>query len=286
MPTDRGAGVEGRGDVTGRLVPTNGVETYSLRRGAGPPVVFIHGLVLDHGMWTEQATALADAFTTVAYDVRGHGRTGGSDVDPYSVGLFAADRDALLTALELERPVGGCLAQAYAAAHPANVAGLVLVDTFPPGPIAGRARLLFANLRVLARLDRIVRYKRLNRLQTRIGNLLAPGVAGDGERLQRRMDESPTISHMEFKKIARATAAFATTRADLSEVRAPTLVLYGEHVPELLRELALAIPTRLGTGDVDIEAVPDAGHASSIDNPAVVTDRVRAFATKVTATGA
>jgi len=280
-----GESATGEHATTGRSARTNGIETYYVCRGEGPPVVFVHGMAMDHRMWDGQTTALSDEFTTVAYDVRGHGRTGGSDAALYSVDLFAADLDALLNALAMERPVlvglslGGCIAQAYAAAHPENVAGLVLADTFPPGPLSVRARLLFSNLRVLARLDRIVRYKRLNRLQMWVGDKLSPGVAGEGagERIQRLMESSPTIPHEEFAKIARATAAFSTTPLDLSGVIAPALLLYGERVPGPLQDLARTVPARLGSTKVTVTEVPNGGHASNVDNPAFFTEEVREF---------
>ena len=66
-------------EVERGTVRTNGVETYYERRGDGPPVVFVHGMFMDTAMWEAQAEALSDDFTTVTYDVRGHGHTGGSD---------------------------------------------------------------------------------------------------------------------------------------------------------------------------------------------------------------
>ncbi|MFB6140372.1 MAG: alpha/beta fold hydrolase [Halosimplex sp.] len=119
-------------------VRTNDVETYYERRGEGPPVVFVHGAIVDHSQWDPQLEALSDEYTTVAYDVRGHGRTGGSPRSAYSMDLFADDLHALLDALDIENPVlcglstGGCIAQVYAARHPDRVAGLVLADTFAP----------------------------------------------------------------------------------------------------------------------------------------------------------
>jgi pimeloyl-ACP methyl ester carboxylesterase len=186
-----GAGVEAG------TVRTTDVATYYERRGSGPPIVFVHGMAMSTAEWDPQAAALAGEFTTVAYDVRGHGHTGGSDRAAYSMDLYAVDLDALLAALDVERPVvcglsmGGCIAQAYAATHPEHVAGLVLADTFTAAPLPFRARLLFANLRVLGLLDRVVRYTTLNRVQTWIGDRLAPGVAGDGVTTQRLMEAAP-----------------------------------------------------------------------------------------------
>lgn len=181
------------------VIQTNDIETYYEHRGDGPPIVFIHGMFMSTTMWESQMDALSDAYTTIAYDVRGHGYTGGSDRTPYSIDLFAADLDALLDALEIERAVicglsmGGTIAQAFAAAHPEKVAGLVLADTFASGPLPLSGRLAMANIRFLSRLDHIVNYKTLNRVQMWVGHRLVPGMSGDFKTVQRLVDDAPTI---------------------------------------------------------------------------------------------
>ncbi len=270
-------------------IEANGIETYYERRGSGPPIVFAHALFMNTTQWDEQVEQLRTAFTTLTYDARGHGQTGGSRRPRYDVDLFARDLDALLEALDVEQPIicglsiGGCIAQAYAARHPDRVRGLILADTFASAPVPLGARVLFANLRTFALLDRFVRYPALNRLQLRIGNRLSPGVGGDPERIQSVMEAGPTISHAEFAKIARGMARFPDTEIDLSRVTAPTLLLYGDHLPRVMRDMHPRIAARLTSADVTVRAVPDAGHASNLDNPQFFTDAVRAFATEVTA---
>ena len=264
-------------------VTTNGVETYYERRGSGPPVVFVHGAILDHAQWDPQVEALADDYDVVAYDVRGHGRTGGSDVDAYSVELFAADLHALVTALDLDRPIvcglstGGCIAQVYAATHPDEISGLVLADTFGPdlhgyGEWVQRSLLLRATVPFV----RLVGYERVERalvwLQQR---LHGEGVSGDYEEVEALRSARPKLSTPEFAKVVRAVAAFHETAVDYGAITAPTLVLYGEHEPPFLRrhapELAAAI------ANATVTEVPDAGHASNLDNPDVFTAELRAF---------
>jgi pimeloyl-ACP methyl ester carboxylesterase len=268
-------------------VETNGIRTYYERRGEGPVVVFVPGMATTTTVWERQAEALADEYTTVAYDVRGHGRTGGSSVDPYSVDLFAEDLDALIEALGIERSVlcglsmGGAVAQAYAAKHPERVAELVFADTFSAGPLPLAGRLAFANIRFLGWLQGYVDYRRLNRLQIRVGNLLSRGWAGDGVTVQTLMEQDPRIQSGEFRKIARATAEFPGSDLDYAAVAAPTLILYAENAPRGMRAMATGIRDALVSADVDIEAVPDAGHAVNLDNPEFVERAVRAFLGRV-----
>lgn len=267
-------------------VRTGDVETYYVQRGTGPPVVFVHGMLMTSAMWEPQLDALDDAFTCIAYDVRGHGRTGGSDRERYSIELFAADLAALFDALDLDRAVvcglsmGGAVAQAFAAAHPERVAGLVLADTFPAGPLPLTGRLAMANIRFLARLDRLVDYRTLNRWQLRVGNLLLPGVAGDEATVQRLVEDAPHISHDEFVKIADATAGFQHSDVDCSVVTAPALVVHGEHLPTANEATTERLLAQLRNADPVVHVVPDSGHASNLDNPAFFTARLREFLTE------
>ena len=272
-----------RGAVETGFAETNGIETYYERRGEGPPVVFVHGTLMSTTAWDAQVEALSGEYTTITYDVRGHGRTGGSDVESYSFDLYAEDLHALLAALDVGKPVlvglsgGGCIAQVYAARHPENVAGLVLSDTFTTGPLSLSGRLLFANLRVFGLLDSVVRYTTLNRLQLWVANRLAPGSGGDEVTTQRLIEEAPTITHREFVKITDAMASFPSSDFDGTGITAPALVLYGERTPATFRAMHARVPEGLPNAEVEVQVVPDGGHASNVDNPEFFTEAVRGF---------
>jgi pimeloyl-ACP methyl ester carboxylesterase len=262
-------------------VRTNDIETFYVRRGDGPPVVFLHGAMVDHRQWAPQVDALADAYTTVAYDLRGHGRTGGSARGSYSMGLFADDLGALLDALALERPVlcglstGGCVAQVYAARHPDRVAGLVLADTFTAARLDWRDRLQFALMRAVVPAVGVVGYERVERAVVRIQEAVQSGAAGDYGNVERLHSEGPRMDATEVRKVLGALVAFPRATLDLTTIAAPTLVLYGENDAGFIRRhcraLGAAIP------DAAVRVVPDAGHVSNLDAPEFVTATLREF---------
>jgi pimeloyl-ACP methyl ester carboxylesterase len=264
-------------------IETNGIETYYERRGSGPPVVFVHGSMVDHSHWLPQAEALADAYTTVVYDLRGHGRTGPSVRDRYSVALFVADLDALVAGLGLERPVvcgtsmGGAVAQVYAATHPETVAGLVLAETFTAGHLDPRERLQWAFLRAMVLPVRLVGFERANRLNVRVNELLNRGSSGDPGTVDELVEAGPSITTDEFAKVARTMTRFAGGRdgVDLAAITVPTLVVYGENEIGLVkrhsRELSATIP------DATLRVVPEGGHASNLDDPEFFTATLREF---------
>lgn len=264
------------------IVRTNDIETYYERRGSGPPVVFVHGAVLDAAQWTPQMDALDGEYTTVAYDVRGHGRTGGSARESYSVELLAEDLRALVAALDLDRPVvcglsmGGCIAQVYAAAHPDEVAGLVLAGTFTPELFDRREWLQrSATLRATVPFVRLLGYERVEKTMVWFHERFSKGVSGDYGRVERLRAAGPKMETAEFAKVVCAVAAFHETDVDYAAIVAPTLVLYGEREPSFVRRHAAKMGSEIAR--VTVREVPDAGHVSNLDDPAFFTDAVRAF---------
>lgn len=263
-------------------VQTDDIATYYERRGDGPPVVFVHGAVLDHSQWDPQTEALYDVYATYAYDVLGHGRTGGSDRGVYSVDLFADDLAAFVDALDIDRPVvcglstGGCIAQVYAACHPGRLSGLVLADTFT-ADLLSRGEWLQRSLLLRATVPpvRLVGYERVEKALVWIQERLSPGASGDYENVEALRAEGPKMATEEFAKVIRAVALFHETEVDLSAIDVPTLVLYGENERPFMRRHAPILGAEIPNATV--RAVPDAGHASNLDNPAFFTGALSEF---------
>ena len=56
-------------------IDVNDTTLYYERAGTGPAIMFVHGMCGDADVWAEQAHRLADRFTCVRYDRRGHSRS-------------------------------------------------------------------------------------------------------------------------------------------------------------------------------------------------------------------
>jgi len=77
------------------------IEIYYEDHGSGSPVVLIHGWPLNGEAWEKQTAALLEAgHRVIMYDRRGFGRSSKPGVG-YNYDTFAADLNALLSALEL-----------------------------------------------------------------------------------------------------------------------------------------------------------------------------------------
>jgi 3-oxoadipate enol-lactonase len=99
-----------------------------------PRLALIHSLALSGAMWSEVVSLLASTAEILVYDCRGHGQSERRP-GPYSVELFVDDLAAVLdscgwsSASVAGCSMGGCVAQAFAAAYPQRVRGLALIDT-------------------------------------------------------------------------------------------------------------------------------------------------------------
>jgi 3-oxoadipate enol-lactonase len=118
-------------------------------RPGAPRVVLIHSLALDRSIWDGTIPLLAAHAEVLVLDCRGHGRSSAGQ-QPFTCERFADDMAAVLDAagwaeaLVAGCSMGGCVAQAFAARHPARTRALLLIDTTawygPEAPAQWRVR--------------------------------------------------------------------------------------------------------------------------------------------------
>lgn len=110
---------------------------HVVTRGAGAPIVLLHGMGTSAATWNRCMELLEDRFTMVAPDLLGHGDSPVPD-DPaeYTRDRTLVDVDDIVADLD-EPPVlvghslGGYLALAYAATRPGAARGIVVLNTGP-----------------------------------------------------------------------------------------------------------------------------------------------------------
>jgi pimeloyl-ACP methyl ester carboxylesterase len=92
--------------------------------GAGPPVVFLHGLTFDRRTWLPVVDGLQDHVTSVLFDLPGHGTS--RQWATYDLETVTDAFHAAVNELNLDRPVvvghsiSGLLAFLYAARYPTS----------------------------------------------------------------------------------------------------------------------------------------------------------------------
>jgi pimeloyl-ACP methyl ester carboxylesterase len=222
-------------------VIANGLRHHVQRLGArdaAHTVVFLHGLVMDNlsSFYFTLANPTAAHADVVLYDLRGHGM---SERPPtgYRVADFVADLAALLDALAIDRPVhlvgnsfGGLVALAFASAHPARVAGLVLIDAHDgAGDWSAKMAATLA-LRGTAR-DEMIAVSFQSWL---------------GRHSERKRTRLATAAHalVEGTTLVADLASSPLDDAALAPIRGPALAIYGEKSDVIDRghRLAQAIP--------------------------------------------
>lgn len=268
------------------FVETNGIRTYYEEYGAGPPVVLLHGGWGDHRLWAEQAEPLTKDYRVIVYDLRGHGRTGGSEDDFYTVRQYAQDLNALIRALSLDRPavcgrsLGGFVALSHATLYPETISALCLIGAETPEAQTRREwferripkRTIVDALSEVVDRDRIASaIHRFN--QWRYGTEAAGNMSEIERILQSHAEDVPNLSETEAAKIHEAVESYPSERLDYSAVTVPSLILYGEHEIPLIRRHAEFTETVIPHAEV--KQIPNAGHVSTVDNPEFVIESLR-----------
>jgi pimeloyl-ACP methyl ester carboxylesterase len=124
--------------MRGEFVDVGGSRLYYYAagtRGAGDPVVLIHGFPMASRLWSEFVPEFAAGHRLIIVDLPGFGRSEPPSGARNGCGAHAAAIHALLDDLGVERAfmvghgLGGGVAQAFAVQWPTRVAGLALVSS-------------------------------------------------------------------------------------------------------------------------------------------------------------
>ena len=209
-------------------VEADGIRIAYERAGEGPSLLLLHGYVGDAGTsWRHQLDALSDAFTVVACDLPGAGRS--ADPPPsFRLPEYADCVAAFIAALGLERPhvaglsFGSALALELYRRHPELPRTLMLASAY-----AGWAGSL-PEAEVRRRLDQAVDLADLppERFAAEVGpTMFSPAAAGP---LVDAFRASVRAFHPDGLRAMARSVAEADLRDVLPRIDVPTLLLYGE----------------------------------------------------------
>jgi len=256
------------------VVEVGGLRVAFERRGTGPPLVLLHGILQDGRAWRPQLDALSDEWTVVAWDAPGCGRSS-DPPDTFRLPEYADILAAVVVALGLERPhvlglsLGGALALELCRRHPRVPKTLVLASAY-----AGWAGSLPAEV-VEQRLGQALREADLPPGQFVTGWI--PGLLSGSAPPELR-DEVVTMMS-EFHPAGYRAMAHGLAEADLRDVlpriEVPTLLLYGD--ADRRSPLAVAEDLHGRIPSSTLVVLPGAGHLANLEAADAFNAAVRDF---------
>jgi len=245
---------------------------YEDTGGAGPAVIFSHGLFMDHEMFAPQVAALKDRYRCITWDERGHAGTASDTLEPFTYYDSANDLAALLAHLGIQRAVlagmsqGGFLSLRYALTHPEIVRALILIDTQ-----AGRE-----DPEKLPLYHQLVQRWIEHDLPDDVADFVEATILGDGwsgapawRAKWKRMTPANLIGCME------TLGGRDDITARLGEIKVPALVVHGD--ADAAIPLSLARTLTQGLADSRLAVIAGAGHAANLTHPEPVNAAIEAF---------
>jgi pimeloyl-ACP methyl ester carboxylesterase len=270
--------------VRGEFVDLNGARLYYYAagsRGAGEPVVFLHGFATSGHLWSDVVSLMPSGHRLVVLDLLGFGRSDPPGARPLSLHAHAERVVALLDVLGVSSAcvvghgLGGGIAQSLAVHWPSRVARLALLGSIAFGGWTSRDIVLArVTLPITRRLPppwllSMVRtelergYDDAARATHSIDKYLRPFATPDGR--------TSLVRHIRALD-SRETAALG---ARLAEIACPTAIQWGAQDPllqvSLGRRLAGAIP------GATLDVVPGARHFLPEEAPRQVADWLTAL---------
>ncbi|RZL85802.1 MAG: alpha/beta fold hydrolase [Sphingomonas sp.] len=284
--------IEQQVPADGRFIDVAGARIHYVDRGAGPPIVLLHGLGaqlrnFSYGV----ADALADAYRVILVDRPGSGYS-----VPTGQGYRAVRQSAIIASfidkLALDRPpllvghsLAGAVALGVATHHPGSVAGLALLApmTQPPESMPASvanaiesspgARAIFANLigTPISRAAYGLRWGKIFAPDAVPADFATRGGGGLGDR--------PVSVNAALVELASADADLAAIVSRYADLTIPVALLYG-------RDDQVIAPSI--DGDRAVAAIPgatlemtDGGHMLPVAHPQASTAFVRKWAQHV-----
>jgi 3-oxoadipate enol-lactonase len=253
-------------------------ERGTAKREGDPPIILLHSLLCDGGMWKKQIEPLSALGRVINIDGPGHGK---SEAPPRftledhaeALAIDAFNELKISKAILVGLSWGGMVSMRAAIQDPMRVVACALIDTSAaPEPLANK-----------------VRYRAMIAFAKRYGippwlveHELGPAFFCD--KTLREHPEYPeqlarTANGFSREGLARASLAVMVHRSDarprLRSVAAPTLVLHGRGDRALPPHNGSELASKIHNARLEI--IEDAGHLACIEQPAAVNAQLVPF---------
>lgn len=253
------------------LIDANGVRLNVDLQGEGPALLLLHGFTGSSATWTPHMAAF-NGFTTVAIDLLGHGNSDApSDSSRYRMERCVDDLTTVLDQLEIERAavlgysMGGRMALQFALGVPARLWALVLESASPGIDDAAEREDRVRSDAALA--DEIEQ----NGIEAFVDRWQAIPLFASQSRLSEAARDELRCQRLRNRAVGLANSLRgagagqeAPVLGRLGELRVPTLLIAGaldQKYVAFANKMSDALPC------ARTQIVPDAGHATHLEQP-------------------
>lgn len=265
--------------MRGEFVDLSGARLYYYAagtRGAGEPVVFVHGFPTSSHLWSDVVQLVPSGHRVVVVDLLGYGRSDRPGGRPVGIRAHAERMIELLDVLGINyacivgHDVGGGIAQWLAVRYPQRVSRLLLADSVAFGDWPTRdvklARAMLPLTRHLPatwllsilRSDLLRGYEDHERGARSIELYVRPFASPEGR--------DAFMEHL----MALHSADTLAIAPRLKEIIAPTSIVWGRHDPFL--PLGVGEQLRGAIPDATFDVVPSGRHFTPEDAPQRIGD--------------
>ena len=271
-----------------RVARVRGTDLHFVERGAGTPVVFVHGSLGTLDSWRPQIDAFATRFRAIAYSRRYHPPNAARpDGRAYALALHADDLIALIEGLGLERPhlvgsaYGAYVALLVTLRRPDLVRSLVLAE--PPilpwlarTPEGDSLRRAFESAAQQPARRAFARGDSVNGIRHFVDGVSGRRGSYDAlpEAARARLLRLAFEMRLEMRADPDAYLPMLSC-PEVGGIRNPVLLVTGEHSPRLFHVLTEELARCLRAEET--VAVPGAGHHPQADHPTFYNSAVMGF---------
>src|SRR5450432_3351643 len=240
--------------------------------GKGPPLFLLHSLLSDRASFDAVIPVLSQSFRVIVPELPGFGQSSAVSGDLAAVAdrMAEAVKDAAGgdDTIVLGNGYGGFVALQMAIRHPATASQLILADCGAAFSESGREA--FRNMAAASKAKGLAAIT-----DVAMRRLFAPEFQAGHPDLMRDRREAFLRTDPDVFQTACAALAELDLRPELGQVKAPALVVVGEHdeatPPPMSRELAAGLP------DARLKIIAGCAHVPQLQSPGVFLDAIGDF---------
>lgn len=254
--------------------------THFVSAGNGEPLIFIHGVGLDHTMWQSQLDYFSSFYKVYAYDMIGHGQSEKPVKDYYRLDDFSNQLYSFTEMEQLEKAhivgfsMGGLVAQKFSLIYPEKVKSLTIANS-----VANRNE--EERKSVLGRVEQVEKEGKNSTIDAAINRWFSEEYIQNHsdvvQQVRTRLETNDDQAYLNAYRV------FATADQDLwqelHQIQAPTFIITGENDrgsnPRMAKEMQAKIPNATHC------IVPGAKHMLPVEKASIFNEHVLNFLKQV-----